>query len=80
MKLFTLIVLILAGCVVAQQKAPTAKDFENNFLIKATELTQEYNGCMVGQENLVAQIQAYADTVRMYQALRDSIKAIKAKK
>ena len=80
MKLSTLIVLILAGCVVAQQKAPTAQDLKNDFTLSMSDAARRYSDC-IDQAILIAKIgNAYMDTTMMYHALRDSLKAAKVKK
>ena len=71
MKLSALIVLILAGCVVAQQKAPTVADIQ---LGDCRQSEQRYIQAALDNLKLA---QVYADSLH---ALRDSLKAAKGKK
>ena len=70
-------ILLLAGCVMAQQKAPTVEAVE---LGDCQAQVQKYIGAALQiQSEAQAELKAYQDTARSYHALRDSLRATRKK-
>lgn len=71
--LSALIILVLAGCVVAQQKAPTVADVQ---LGECRQVDAEHIQAALNMENT---LRIYADSARMYRDLLDSLSHKKGK-
>ena len=71
------IILIIAGCAVAQKKTPNVQDLKNEYKLQMLDLADRYSDVVdyaIQQENLV---KIYSDSLH---ALRDSLKTSKGKK
>lgn len=74
------LILVFSAIAFGQSRPPTAQDLKNDFTLSMSDAARRYSDC-IDQAMLNGKIaNAYMDTAMMYHALRDSLKAVKAKK